>query len=116
MTYKVPIFSQPRSLAVKLLLLLMLALPSFAPLLAQPTFCSGTPFNSAVDAFVNNQSISTLFPGGGTWAPGAKVFVTGTLTINQSIALNNLEFIMDDGARIIVEGAGVVASATNNTP
>ena len=63
------------------------------------------------DFSVTNQSISTIFPGGGSWPQGSTVFVTGTLTIDQSITLLEIDFIMNAGASITITGNQTVASA-----
>ena len=77
---------------------------------AQGTFCS-----TSVDVMITSQSISILFPGGGTWPSGHKISVTGTLTIDQSITLNNVEFILGSGARILVTGSNTILTTTSNT-
>ncbi len=74
------------------------------------TFCGGS-----VTASITSASMSTLFPGGGSWPAGSTIGVSGTLTVDQSTTFNDLDFIMGAGASIVVAGTGVVLTANNFT-
>ncbi|MBV6443454.1 MAG: T9SS C-terminal target domain-containing protein [Haliscomenobacteraceae bacterium CHB4] len=64
---------------------------------------------------ITSQSISSLFPGGGSWPSGYKISISGTLTVDQTTTFDNLEFILGSGAKIVVTGTGTVLTAKNNT-
>ncbi|MCW5924350.1 MAG: T9SS type A sorting domain-containing protein [Saprospiraceae bacterium] len=90
---------------------IMFLLPSLRQdLAAQGTFCG-----YAIDVTIGSENVSDIFPGGGTWPSGTILNVTGVLTIDQSITLNGLTFLMSPGARIVAQGSGVVASIGSGT-
>ncbi len=77
---------------------------------AQTTYCGQT-----VTASITSASMSTLFPGGGSWPSGSIIGVSGTLTVDQSSTFSTIRFIMGSGASIKVQGTGVVLTANTNT-
>lgn len=94
------------------LLMFMLMTSIFLPnrINAQATFCG-----QSVTESITSASISTLFPGGGTWPTGSIIGVSGILTVDQSITLSGVDFIMGAGASIRVQGTGVVLAANSFT-
>jgi hypothetical protein len=87
----------------------------FSPAFRQTLLAQGTYCGNDVDVTITTQSASDLFPSGGSWLQGTTVNITGTFTINQTMTLDDVDFIMGPGARIIVEGSGVVATFKNGT-
>lgn len=96
-----------RSLLVKTLLpaILFLAFVSSGQLSAQ---CPVPPGSF----LINNQKISDIFPGGGTWPAGSTVVVTGKLTIDQSLTVTDITFLMNTSALILVKGATTTFTVT----
>lgn len=76
---------------------------------------SGTFCNRTYDVSASNKKVSDFFPNSGTWTPGTVIYVSGRFTIDRSITLSGLVFLMDDGAIISVAGTGVVATANGGT-
>ena len=66
------------------------------------------------DAVINNQELDDVFPGVLSIS-GLKISVTGKLTINQSIALDNVEFVMNPNSSVDITGLGTGVTASNNT-
>ena len=77
----------------------------------------GSACGTTYDYAINNASASSLFPGSGTgnWPSGKSIFVTGTFTIDKSLVLDNLTFIMNSGSSIQVTGNGTYMVAQNLT-
>ncbi|GAB4497450.1 MAG: hypothetical protein OHK0019_31090 [Saprospiraceae bacterium] len=61
-----------------------------------------------------NQKVSEI-PGGPNWTAGSTISITGKLTIDQSVTLNDLDFVMSPNASIEITGSGTVVTATNGT-
>ncbi|MBX2891968.1 MAG: T9SS type A sorting domain-containing protein [Saprospiraceae bacterium] len=72
---------------------------------------------SPFDFTHTNESVSAItFPGGGTaWPSGSRISIVGKLTIDQSINLDDLEFVMSPNSSIEITGSGTVVTAVNNT-
>ncbi|MCC7506288.1 MAG: T9SS type A sorting domain-containing protein [Saprospiraceae bacterium] len=73
-----------------------------------------TDCGQVYDITVGTASISTI-PNLNTWTPGKTIWVTGTLTVDQSITFDNLQFIMKENSAILISGANVVMTAQNGT-
>lgn len=66
------------------------------------------------DAVINNQELDDVFPGVLSIS-GLKISITGKLTINQSIALDDVEFVMNPNSSVDITGLGTGVTASNNT-